>query len=153
MNERFPLAYLVPLRLLFGVIMTWEGFSKLRGDWLHGTPLLRNLDRWLADERPYGFFMPVIRVAHEHPKVFGSLVTMGELAVGLSLLVGLVTRVSAALGALMVLSFAAGAGQGLAPPGNALLMGVVFLLFVAAPPGRVMGLDAILRDRLPRWMV
>jgi hypothetical protein len=32
-------------------------------------------------------------------------------------------------------------------------MGVIFILFVVAPPGRVLGFDAVLRDRLPRWMV
>jgi len=153
MNERFPLAYLVPLRLLFGAILTLEGWSKLRGDWLHGTPLLRNLDRWLADDRPYGFFMPIFNVAHAHPKIFGSLIAIGELSIGACMLVGLVTRASSALGALMLLSIAASAGQGLAPPGNALLMAAVFLLFVVVPPGRVLGLDAMLRNRLPRWMV
>jgi uncharacterized membrane protein YphA (DoxX/SURF4 family) len=153
MNERFPLAYLVPLRLLFGAILTLEGWSKLRGGWLHGTPLLRNLDRWLGDDRPYGFFMPVVNVAHAHPKIFGSLIAIGELAVGACMLLGLVTRVSSAVGAFMLLSIAAAAGQGLAPPGNAVLMAATFVLFVFAPPGRVMGLDAFLRDRLPRWMV
>jgi len=153
MNERFPLAYLVPLRLLFGAILSIEGWSKLRGDWLHGTPLLRNLDRWLADDRPYGFVMPIVNVAHAHPKIFGSLIAIGELSIGACMLVGLVTRASSALGALMLLSIAASAGQGLAPPGNALLMAAVFLLFVVVPPGRVLGLDAMLRNRLPRWMV
>jgi hypothetical protein len=32
-------------------------------------------------------------------------------------------------------------------------MGALFLLFVFAPPGRFMGVDAVLRARLPRWMV
>ena len=32
MNERFPLAYLVPLRLLFGAILSLEGVCKLHGD-------------------------------------------------------------------------------------------------------------------------
>jgi thiosulfate dehydrogenase (quinone) large subunit len=153
MNERFPLTYLVPLRLLFGTILALEGVSKLRGGWLHGTPLLRNLDRWLADDRPYGFAMPVVNVAHAHPKIFGSLIAIGELSIGVCMLVGLVTRASSALGALMLLSIAAAAGQGLAPPGNALLMSAMFLLFVVVPPGRVLGLDAMLRNRLPRWMV
>jgi len=95
----------------------------------------------------------MVKLAYAHPKIFGSLVTIGELTIGLSLLVGVLTRISAALGALMLFSFALGSGQGLAPPGNALLMGVVCVLFVAAPPGRFLGVDAALRGRLPRWMV
>src|SRR5262245_23049192 len=123
MTERIPLAYLFPLRILFGIILLMEGWGKLQGDWLHGTPLATSLGNWLAADKPYGFFVPLVRLAHAHPKIFGSLVTIGEVTVGLSLLLGVLTRVGAGLGALMLLSFAAGGGQGLAPPGNALLMG------------------------------
>src|SRR5215831_13449145 len=153
MSERVPFAYLVPLRILCGLILEIEGWGKLQGDWLHGTPLVTALGGWLAAGKPYGFFLPVVKVAFAHPKIFGSLVTLGELTIGLSLLLGVLTRVSAALGALMLFSFALGAGQGLAPPGNAVLMGALCALFVAAPPGRVLGIDTVLRSRLPRWMV
>ena len=53
MTERFPVAYLFPLRILFGVIMLLEGWGKLQGDWLHGDPLAATLGRWLgvADDR------------------------------------------------------------------------------------------------------
>ena len=54
---------------------------------------------------------------------------------------------------MMMLSIALGSGQGLAPPGNALLMGAVFVLFIFAPPGRVLGIDTTLVSRLPRWLV
>jgi thiosulfate dehydrogenase [quinone] large subunit len=153
MSERFPLAYLFPLRVLFGLILVLEGWSKLQGDWLHGTPLANTLGNWMAADKPYGFFLPVVKTAHAHPKIFGSLVTIGEVAVGLSLLAGVLTRIGAALGALMLLGFALGNGQGLVPPGNALVMAVVCALFVVAPPGRFLGVDAVLMNRLPRWMV
>jgi thiosulfate dehydrogenase [quinone] large subunit len=153
MNERIPLATLVPLRVICGLILVLEGWSKLQGDWLHGTPLATSLGNWLAADKPYGFFMGVVKTAHAHPKVFGALVTIGELAVGISLLAGVLTRLGSALGALMLFSFAFGNGQGLVPPGNAVLMGLICLMFVAAPPGRVLGVDVLLRSRLPRWMV
>lgn len=153
MNERIPLATLVPLRVICGLILVLEGWSKLQGDWLHGTPLASSLGNWLAADKPYGFFLPVVKNAHAHPKVFGALVTIGELSVGISLLAGVLTRLGSALGALMLFSFAFGNGQGLVPPGNAVLMGLICLMFVAAPPGRVLGVDVLLRSRLPRWMV
>ena len=153
MTERIPLATLFPLRVLFGVILIIEGWSKLQGDWLHGTPLVTTLGNWLAADKPYGAFLPVVKLAFAHPKIFGALVTIGELTIGLSLLLGVLTRISAALGALMLLAFVLGNGQGLAPPGNALLMAAVCVLFVFAPPGRFLGVDMFLRDRLPRWMV
>jgi thiosulfate dehydrogenase (quinone) large subunit len=153
MNERIPLATLVPLRIVCGLILVLEGWSKLQGDWLHGTPLASSLGNWMAADKPYGFFLPVVKTAHAHPKVFGALVTIGELAVGISLLGGVLTRIGSALGALMLFSFAFGNGQGLVPPGNAVLMGLICLMFVVAPPGRVLGVDVALRSRLPRWMV
>jgi thiosulfate dehydrogenase [quinone] large subunit len=153
MNERVPLAYLVPLRILCGLILILEGWGKVQGGWLHGTPLMASLGGWLDAGKPYHFFLPVVRTAYAHPKVFGALVAGGELAVGVSLLLGVVARLGALLGAAMLFSFAFGAGQGLAPPGNALLIGALCVLFILAPPGRVLGIDARLRGRLPRWMV
>ncbi|HEY4973183.1 MAG TPA: DoxX family membrane protein [Steroidobacteraceae bacterium] len=153
MGERIPLGYLVPLRLLCGLILVLEGWGKLQHGWLHGTPLLGTLDGWMEANKPYAFFVPVVQSARAHPKIFGALITFGELSIGLSMLLGLLTRLFAFLGALMLFSFVFGAGQGLAPPGNALLMGALFVIFILAPPGRVLGLDAAWRARFPRWMV
>src|SRR5258706_13232486 len=128
MNERIPLAYLVPLRLFCGVILVLEGWSKFQGDWLHGAPLLRSLDGWVDAHKTYAFFMPVVNSARAHPKIFGTLVTMGELIIGTALVLGVMTRLASFLGALMLFAFAFGSGQGPVPPGNALLMGVMFIL-------------------------
>jgi len=78
---------------------------------------------------------------------------LGELTIGLSLGLGVVTRLASFLGVALLGSIAASSGQGLAPPGNALLMMVILATFVLAPPGRVLGMDASLRTKLPRWMV
>jgi thiosulfate dehydrogenase [quinone] large subunit len=153
MGERIPLGYLFPLRILCGLILVIEGWGKLQGGWLHGTALLNTLGGWLDAGKPYHFFIPMVESARAHPKIFGALITTGELVIGLSMLLGLLTRVSAFLGAVMLFSIAFGAGQGLAPPGNAVLMGALFVLFIFAPPGRVLGLDTALRARLPGWMV
>jgi thiosulfate dehydrogenase [quinone] large subunit len=153
MNERVPLAYLVPLRIFCGLILVLEGWSKFQGDWLHGTPILHTLDGWVDAHKTYHFFLPMVNSARAHPKIFGTLITVGELVIGASMVLGLLTRLAAVLGAFMLFSFAFGAGQGPVPPGNALLMGAIFVLFIFAPPGRVLGFDQALRNRLPRWMV
>jgi uncharacterized membrane protein YphA (DoxX/SURF4 family) len=152
MGERIPLGVLVPLRILCGLILILEGWGKLQHGWLHGTPLLNTLDGWVEAGKTYGFFLPVVRTARAHPKIFGALVTGGELAIGLSMLLGLLTRLGSFLGALMLFSFAFGAGQGLVPPGNAILMGAIFVVFFLAPPGRALGLDARFRSHFPGWM-
>lgn len=153
MNERVPLAVLFPLRLLVAAILIIEGYQKLMGGWFHGDSLLRTTQGWLDGARPYSFFLGVLKTAHAHPKIFGALVTLGELTVGVCLGLGLVTRLAALLGVLLMGSIAAASGQGLAPPGNALLMAAILATFVLSPPGRVLGLDASLRTKLPRWMV
>ena len=152
MGERIPLGALVPLRILCGLILLLEGWGKLQHGWLHGTPLLNTLDAWVEGGKTYGFFLPVVQTARAHPKIFGALITVGELSIGLSMLLGLLARLGAFLGVLLLFSFAFGAGQGLVPPGNALLMGAIFIVFVVAPPGRAFGLDARLRGRFPSWM-
>jgi thiosulfate dehydrogenase [quinone] large subunit len=152
MGERIPLAVLLPLRFLVAAILLLEGYQKFMAGWFHGDPLFRITQTWLDAGRPYHFFLPILKSAHAHPKIFGSLITLGELSVGLCMLLGLATRLAAIVGILLLGAIAAGSGQGLAPPGNALLMMVIMLTFLIAPPGRVLGLDQSLRDRLPRWM-
>lgn len=152
MNERVPLAVLLPLRLLVAAMLLLEGYQKFMGGWFHGDILSQLTQKWLSEGRAYHFFLPMLSSAHAHPKIFGILITMGELTVGISMLVGAATRLGALLGLLLLGSIAAASGQGLAPPGNALLMAAIMFTFVFAPPGRVMGLDQSLRLRLPRWM-
>jgi thiosulfate dehydrogenase [quinone] large subunit len=129
-----------------------EGYQKFASGWFHGDPLFRITQSWLDAGRPYHFFLPILKSAHAHPKIFGSLITLGELSVGLCMLLGFATRLAALVGILLLGSITAGSGQTLAPPGNALLMVTIMLTFLIAPPGRVFGLDQSLRDRLPRWM-
>jgi uncharacterized membrane protein YphA (DoxX/SURF4 family) len=152
MNERVPVAVLLPLRLLVGAILVLSGYMKFTNGWLHGDALLKTLNLWTEGQKTYPFFIPVIETARAHPKIFGTLITMGELVVGASMVLGLLTRLFAVLGTLMVLSFALGGGQGLTPPGNALLTGAILFTFILAPPGRALGLDAALRAKLPRWL-
>ncbi|MES1205869.1 MAG: DoxX family membrane protein [Pseudomonadota bacterium] len=153
MNERVSLLVLVPLRLLVAAILLLEGYQKFMGGWFHGDALLRTTQGWLDAGRPYHLFLGVVKSAHAHPKIFGSLITLGEFAIGLCMLLGLTTRLAAVLGVLLLGSIAAASGQGLAPPGNALLMAVIMFTFVLSPPGRVLGIDQGLRTKLPRWMI
>jgi len=146
------LAVLLPLRLLCGVILVIEGYQKLAAGWFHGDALQSVVSSWLAAGKPYDFFLPVVHAAQAHPKIFGLLIALGELTVGLALVLGFATRAAALLGTLLLASIMFASGQGLAPPGNALLLGAILATFVLAPPGRVLGLDRTLGPKLPRWM-
>src|SRR5216110_2291479 len=98
MNERFPLAVLVPLRFLVAAILLIEGYQKATGGWFHGDALLRTTQTWLDAHRAYPFFLPLLHGAHNHPKIFSALITLGELSIGLSMLLGAVTRLASVLG-------------------------------------------------------
>ena len=152
MRERVPLLCLVPLRLLVGLMLVLSGYQKFQGGWLHGTPLLVILEGWLRDHKAYSFIVSVVETARAHPKIFGTLVTMGEMIIGSALVVGLFTRLASILGTLVFLTFAFASGERLAPPGPAMLVGAILFTFVLIPPGRVLGCDQMLRARLPLWL-
>jgi len=153
MGERFPLLCLFPLRVLVGVMLVLAGYHKFLDGWLHGTALMIILDGWMRDHKSYHFIVPVVATAHAHPKIFGALVTMGEMVLGAALVVGLFTRFVAILGTLIFFTFAFASGERLTPPGPGMLVGTIFFTFLFAPPGRVLGLDHALRAKLPTWLV
>jgi uncharacterized membrane protein YphA (DoxX/SURF4 family) len=79
---------------------------------------------------------------------FGPLVYAIEVAIAVSLILGLFTRASAALGALMAINLWLGLYN--APgewPWTYMFLVVIQLLFVISPPGRSLGIDTLLWRR------
>ena len=79
---------------------------------------------------------------------FGPLVYAIEVAIAVSLILGLLTRVGSALGALMAINLWLGLYN--APgewPWTYMFLVVIQLLFVINPPGRSLGIDALLWRR------
>jgi uncharacterized membrane protein YphA (DoxX/SURF4 family) len=80
--------------------------------------------------------------------VFGPLVYLVELTIGVSLLLGLFSRVGALLGLLMGLNLWLGLYS--APgewPWTYMFLVMIQALFVIDPPGRALGADVLLRHR------
>jgi uncharacterized membrane protein YphA (DoxX/SURF4 family) len=80
--------------------------------------------------------------------VFGPLVYAIEVAIGASLILGLFTRLGAALGALMAINLWLGLYN--APgewPWTYMFLVVIQLLFLIYPPGRSLGVDVLLQRR------
>jgi uncharacterized membrane protein YphA (DoxX/SURF4 family) len=76
--------------------------------------------------------------------VFGPLVYAIEVAIAVSLILGLATRLGAALGALMAINLWLGLYN--APgewPWTYMFLAVIQLLYVLDPPGRSLGVDAL----------
>jgi uncharacterized membrane protein YphA (DoxX/SURF4 family) len=80
--------------------------------------------------------------------VFGPLVYAVEVAIGISLMLGALSRLGATLGALMALNLWLGlySAPGEWPWTYGFLV-ILQLLFIIDPPGRRLGIDALLRKR------
>jgi uncharacterized membrane protein YphA (DoxX/SURF4 family) len=98
---------LAVLRILLGVFFLFEGAGKLA--WLADhAPLAARLQEWLATAGPASRWY--IQVLAPGTIVFARLVMLGELAAGVALVLGVWTRLAAALAFLMVLNFHVASG-------------------------------------------
>jgi len=145
-----PLAGL-PARLYAGYFLLKYGLEKFTGGF-GGAGLHETLTKW-ADGPAYPFYVPFLRVvAIPHAALFAHLVTLGEIAVGALLLAGCVTRLAALGGLFLCLNFMFASGAPVLsteqPVDFALLLVTVF----ATAAGRTLGLDALLKGRLPAWV-
>ena len=86
----------------------------------------------------------VAQVVLPHITVFGPLVYLVEVAIGISLMLGVLTRLGAFLGALMAINLWLGLYS--APgewPWTYFFLIVIQILFLIDPPGRSLGVDAL----------
>jgi len=99
------------VRILAGVIFIAEGWSKIAGPFVRGS-FGQRAREMAADAWP--FWRVVLEsVVVPNAKVFAWIVAAGELAVGIGLLLGLLTRVASFSGALLMLTILL--GQSYAP--------------------------------------
>ena len=96
----------------------------------------------------YGRFVEAVVIPNF--TLFAWLIFLAELLVGLSLLTGTLTRLGAAVGLLLALNL--GVGMLAVPnewPWSYVMLAMFHFLFLMTAAGRVLGVDAILRRRLP----
>ena len=146
LRERTYLWYLSVLRIYVGYYLFFQGIGKFQrkfpqGDWIGrqvGDIASLDLYPW------YKAFLQNYVVPHS--ELFGYLVMTGEIAVGVCLLFGLFTRLSALVGLVMLVNYYLGPGTA---RGGYLLAHqqfyiIALALFVLAGPGRTLGLDGLL---------
>ena len=101
-SSRSPGVALLVGRLYVGWWFLMSGYAKLTRGFLQGGVLMPQMERFLAGT-PQSWYKPWLAnvvIPHEH--VFAVLTSLGETLVGLALLVGALTRFSAAVGIFMV---------------------------------------------------
>jgi thiosulfate dehydrogenase [quinone] large subunit len=104
-SNRLPNVALLVARLYAGQFLLQTGLGKLSRGFLGGGVLMPQLERFLAGT-PYAWYRAwLVNVVIPHEHVFAVLTSLGETLVGVALLVGALTRVSAAVGIFMVGNF------------------------------------------------
>jgi thiosulfate dehydrogenase [quinone] large subunit len=102
-------AGLTALRIGLGVFFVFEGIAKL--GWIVDSGILtRQLQEWLQSAPAWSRWY-LQTVAIPGAAIFARAVSLGELALGLGLLVGVWARLGALLGFLMVLNFHFASGR------------------------------------------
>lgn len=142
-------AALVLLRVYLGVVFLVAALPKLEQDF---TPGLVGFLQRVALQKGHPFYQEFVReIVLPNAPVFATLVTWGELLAGATLIVGLMTRLSAVVTLLLAMNylFAKGAWFWTPSSNDAAFVAISLALLIGAA-GRTLGLDAFLARRWPR---
>lgn len=139
---------IVLLRVYTGVFFAYHGIGKLRRD-----DFASGIERFVTQhlEDCFSFYRPFLEsVVLPSKEFFALLISWGELAIGVALVLGLATRYAAFSGAFMVLNFWFAKGLGVFEGANHDVVWFVILIALGFfPAGKIAGLDDGLADRLP----
>jgi thiosulfate dehydrogenase [quinone] large subunit len=142
-------AALVLLRVYLGVVFLIAAVPKLRGDF--ATQLTAFLEQ-RAMEQSHAFYRGFLQeVVLPNTQLFAALVTWGEFLVGVLLILGLITRLSATVALLLTLNYMLAKGAWpWTPSSNDAAFAAISLALMIGAAGRTLGLDSMLARRWPR---
>jgi thiosulfate dehydrogenase (quinone) large subunit len=142
-------AALALLRMYLGVVFLIAAIPKLREDF---TPALTAFVQQRAMEHSHLFYRGFLQeVVLPNAQLFAALVTWGELLVGVSLILGLMTRLSATVALLLTVNYMLAKGAWpWTPSSNDAAFAAISLALVIGAAGRTFGLDSMLAKRWPR---
>jgi uncharacterized membrane protein YphA (DoxX/SURF4 family) len=142
-------AALVLLRVYLGVVFLIAAVPKLQADF---TPGLAAFLEQRALEQSHPFYRHFLQeVVLPNTQLFAVLVTWGEFLVGVLLLLGLMTRLSATIALLLTLNYMLAKGAWpWTPSSNDAAFAAISLALVIGAAGRTLGLDSMLARRWPR---
>lgn len=142
-------AALVVLRIYLGAVFILASWPKLQADF---TPSLVVFLQSVALQRGHAFYQEFVRqVVLPNAELFANLVTWGELLVGGSLVLGLLTRLSAVAALLLTVNYMFAKGAWFwTPSSNDAAFTMIALALVIGAAGRTLGVDAVLARRWAR---
>ncbi len=153
-RQRTYLVYLALPRIVAGWFFFQFGFQKFNSRFLSGQQLSRQLAAAANDPWAWhrGF---ILNTVAPHAHLFAYIVSFGEMAIGLSLMAGLLVRLSSLFGLFHNLNiyFAIALPNGGPQVGLNRIYIALEIVFIFASAGRALGVDAILEQRFPRsWL-
>jgi uncharacterized membrane protein YphA (DoxX/SURF4 family) len=142
-------AALVLLRCYLGIIFLVAVAPKLKADF---TPRLIQFLEKVALQQGYPFYQTFIeRWVLPNAALVSSLITWGELWIGLTLILGFMTRFSAGLALVLVGNYLLAKGAWFwQPSSNDGAFAAIALALLIGAAGRTFGLDALLAKRWPK---
>jgi thiosulfate dehydrogenase (quinone) large subunit len=142
-------AALAFLRIYLGVLFLLASGPKLRGDFAATLPEFLN---HVALTKGHGFYRDFIQQAVlPNVGLFARLVTWGEFLVGVSLVLGLATRLSATVALVLLVNYMLAKGAWFwYPSSNDAALAAIAVALIIGAAGRTFGLDAMLARRWPR---
>ncbi len=139
------------LRLLMGFMWIGTGRVWLRAD-DPGGRVLEVIELSIERGTTSGLYRSFLEsVVAPNADLFATFATIGELAVGVSLFLGLGTRLGVTGALFLALNYSLTIRFGLFPPSGSIGVFLVNALLLIGTPGRRLGLDRLLVKRWPRY--
>lgn len=140
---------LLPQRIFLGVTFTFAGLQKLADPNFFDADIPTSIQGQLAIFRETSPIRVLLGPVASHAVLFGVVISLAEIAVGLGTLLGLWTRLAALGGALLSLSFLLTVSWGTRPYyyGSDIVFLVAWLPLIWVGAAGVLSLDAVLARR------
>jgi len=150
-EEKTRLSYVVIPRLFVGLFFLNAGLTKLREGFLSQPEILRGiLTDWSRGIQIGWYKGLTTSIFIPNAGLITTLLVIGEILVGITLLIGLTTRLSSAMGILMNANYLLLTGwQGAAAAGINEAFIAVEILFILSCAGRSFGVDRLLHEKYP----
>jgi thiosulfate dehydrogenase [quinone] large subunit len=153
MGEKISLGVLLPLRLYVGGFMLKQGLEKLSADFLGPGGLTKQLEPFASKVFIPGYASFLRSVVYPNEALFAWLVSIGEIGVGISLLLGLMVRFGSLIGMFLMANYYFAIGS-IAKGSSQAAVQITFFLsllaFLYTSAGRFFGIDQVLKKRFRR---
>jgi uncharacterized membrane protein YphA (DoxX/SURF4 family) len=147
-EQRSSLGWIGALRIITGGLFLFAAIQKLK-DGFRGPALVTELRAWESAGRTFSFVKDLLaKQVYSRPGDAATTLVVGELVAGISLFLGLGSRVGGLVGFLLNVAYFLVNREAIN-----LLMAVVNLAVLVSGGGRAFGLDGAIRTRMPRWFL